>query len=71
MLDEIEFFELVDEGHASNQKIIVLMGKVEFVVVGSEQDISEHHFSDGIVATSDDTCQVIVDFVFEFSVELE
>lgn len=36
MLDEIELLQLIDERHASNQKVIVLMGKVEFVVVGSK-----------------------------------
>ena len=41
VLNEAELFELVDESHAANEQVIMLMGEVEFVVVGSEEYIAE------------------------------
>lgn len=71
MLDQIVLLELIDQIHASNQQIIVFLRKVEFIMVGSKDNISQDELSNRVVAASDNAGQIVVDLCFEVRIAVE
>ncbi len=47
------------------------MLKIELVVVGSKQDVSENDLSYRVIATANYACEIVVDLISKFGVKVE